>query len=514
MDWMMYYQKCLDGSMTPADIDYPLEQTLFHLSQVSQLSYLELKPDDVDMEVLSVLSLYNAMKFSVLPLCTHTDVLQFASLNPFNPMMLHILQNLFARYTYSLCFATPKSFTATLEWVSVDSKLYLLQTALLDELKNPRQHSNHLQHFIHAILEEALRLSASDVHIESGDIVRIRMRVDGILIQRFCFETSLSTSISSQLKLMSQLDISEKRKGQDGRFRVTTFPNIDFRISTLPIARGESIVIRILDSSKQNLHLEQLGFDAKTVQILRNSLKKTHGILFITGPTGSGKTTTLYALLQSCNKNEQKIITIEDPIEYEMHGIIQVILNDKIHFGYPDVLRNILRHDPDILMVGEVRDQESLHLAFHASLTGHLVLCSLHTNDALESIARLLDMGIEPYFLASSLLLVVSQRLLPRLCTFCQEAYCVDYKNQNMQFYRSKGCSQCYYRGFLGRELISEVLPITPTFREALYHKVSKQELRLLAQRDGFMSMNDSALDKATKGLISLESLQEFHDDV
>ncbi|MDE7216709.1 MAG: Flp pilus assembly complex ATPase component TadA, partial [Helicobacter sp.] len=213
------------------------------------------------------------------------------------------------------------------------------------------------------------------------------------------------------------------------------------------------------------------------------------------------------------NRERQKIITIEDPIEYEMQGITQVVLNDKIHFGFSEVLRNILRQDPDILMIGEVRDQETLQLAFQASLTGHLVLCTLHTNDALESITRLLDMGIEPYFLASALLLVVSQRLVPKLCPHCRESYRIDYADSNMAFYRSKGCVRCYGRGFLGRELLYEILPITKNLKEALHQKATQKELLEIAKDSGFVRMVEQGLEKAKSGLMTLEILHGIQND-
>lgn len=397
--------------------------------------------------------------------------------------------------------------------MSVEAKALLLQAALLEEHKAPIQDSTTLQSFVALLLEESLRLCASDVHIESRDYTSICMRIDGCLIERFCFDFALFAPLSSQLKLISKLDISEKRKGQDGRFSLSLFPKIDFRISTIPIAGGESIVIRILDNSRQKLTLNQLGFALDSIEILRRTIQKTHGILFITGPTGSGKSTTLYALLQLCDKERQKIITIEDPIEYEMQGITQVMLNNKINFGFSEVLRNILRQDPDILMIGEVRDQETLQLAFQASLTGHLVLCTLHTNDALESITRLLDMGIEPYFLASALLLVVSQRLVPKLCPYCRESYSIDYEDSTRLFIVPKAVCGAMGRGFLGRELLYEILPVTKNLKEALHQKATQGELLKIAKNTGFVRMVEQGLTKAKSGVITLEILHGIQND-
>ena len=513
IDWEECYQKCLDGSMKPEDIDCPLDEVLRNLAHVAKLPYIELQAENIDTSMLRSFSIFNATKFATLPLKSDDGKIHFASLNPFNPLMRHTLQNLFGAKESVFYFASPQSFAFVLEWVSVEAKALLLQSALLEEHKAPSQDSTTLQSFVALLLEEALRLCASDVHIESRDYTSIRMRIDGCLIERFCFDLALFAPLSSQLKLISKLDISEKRKGQDGRFQLPTFPKVDFRISTIPIAGGESIVLRILDNSRQNLTLHQLGFAPDSIDILRQTIQKTHGILFVTGPTGSGKSTTLYALLQLCNKERQKIITIEDPIEYEMPKITQVVLNDKINFGFSEVLRNILRQDPDILMIGEVRDQETLQLALQASLTGHLVLCTLHTNDALESITRLLDMGIEPYFLASALLLVVSQRLVPKLCPHCRESYPIDYADSRTTFYRSKGCVRCYGRGFLGRELLYEILPITKNLKEALHQKATQKELLEIAKNAGFVRMVEQGLEKAKSGLMTLEILHGIQND-
>ncbi|MCA9408323.1 MAG: type II/IV secretion system protein, partial [Candidatus Omnitrophica bacterium] len=376
-----------------------------------------------------------------------------------------------------------------------------------------------VSHLVNQIILEAYKMRATDIHIEPyRDKVRIRYRIDGVLVDAHLPPEvkHFLAPILSRIKIMANLSITEKRLPQDGSAVVKTKEqNLDLRVSTLPTPRGESMVIRVLPSNVMLFSLEKLGFDATSVQTFRHLIEKPHGIIFITGPTGSGKTTTLYACLNEINSSERKIITIEDPVEYEVDGVTQVQVNQKVSFTFSTGLRSLLRHDPDIIMVGEVRDVETAEIAIRTALTGHLVFSTLHTNDAASGITRLIDMGVEPYLVASSVEAFVAQRLVRVICPQCKEldsevptgileeiAKDLNISDLNeVTVYKGKGCEHCNGTGFYGRIAIYEILIMNDKLRTAVLEMKRSDQIKKLAMTEGLITLRQNGWQAVLKGM-------------
>ncbi len=365
------------------------------------------------------------------------------------------------------------------------------------------------------ILQEAIQQRATDIHIEPDrDELSVRYRVDGIL-----YDTRVSpdikylyASIISRIKIMARLDIAERRVPQDGRIKIKVGSReLDLRISVLPSVHGEHVVIRILPT-EMLFSLEHLGFLPEDMEILQQIIKEPHGIILATGPTGSGKTTTLYASMNQLNSRERKIITVEDPAEYDLRGITQVQVNPKINVTFSNSLRSILRHDPDIIMVGEIRDLETAEIAVQAALTGHLVFSTLHTNDAAGGVTRLMHMGIQPYLIASAARAIIAQRLVRLVCSECKEKVSVDAQgllpNYDQTFYyRGKGCEACRFTGHNGRTAIYEILLINEPIREMILQRASSNEIKKEAARLGMKTLYQDGLKKVALGLTTPEEI-------
>jgi MSHA biogenesis protein MshE len=376
---------------------------------------------------------------------------------------------------------------------------------------------------IQKIFEEAVRYKASDIHIEPDEkVLRIRLRIDGVLTEQVMNEKRIASALVVRLKLISGLDISEKRLPQDGRFNVRVHKkSVDVRISTMPVQHGESVVMRLLVLEEGVRSLDEIGIDPKLKNHFRSMIKQPHGLILVTGPTGSGKTSTLYAALSELNTPDKKIITVEDPVEYRLPRLNQVQIKDKIGLDFNTVLRSTLRQDPDILLIGEIRDAHSAEIALRAAMTGHLVLSTLHTNDAISSALRLIDMGVDEFLVASSLKAVVAQRLVRRLCHHCKtpvtdispwEHLLPEGENKNKQttYYQSVGCTHCFNTGFRGRVGIFEYLPINYEMADALRVKDIAQFSALSKASKIFRPLKDSALDLAVEGETSLAEIERF----
>lgn len=366
------------------------------------------------------------------------------------------------------------------------------------------------------ILTQAVKTRASDVHIEPDESeLRIRYRVDGVMEEVALVPIELSPFITSRIKVLSSLDITEKRLAQDGRFSFKVgVKEIDARVSTYPTIFGENIVIRLLDKSTSLLKLERLGFSLKTQKQFEALIRRPYGIILITGPTGSGKTTTLYAVLGELNQPSKNIITIEDPVEYHIKGLRQSQVNPKIGHTFAAGLRTILRQAPDIIMVGEIRDRETAHLAIEAALTGHLVLSTLHTNDASGAIARLLDMGIEPYLISSSCIGVVAQRLVRTICVDCKMEDDIPLSLRQQLglkkgeiLYKGKGCVVCNGSGYKGRIGIFELLLIDEKIKSLIASKSTSDQIKEIALQNGMSSLTEEALKKVRQGLTTVEEM-------
>ena len=374
---------------------------------------------------------------------------------------------------------------------------------------------------VNSILQQAVQVTASDIHIEPLEHdVRVRFRIDGELVEVFTLPKKSFAAIVSRIKIMGNLDISEKRIPQDGRTRmIIEGREIDFRISSLPSIHGEKMVLRILDRTHALMSLQDLGFSTVNLEKIAALIRRPHGMIVVTGPTGSGKTTTLYSILTEINVAESNIVTLEDPVEYSLVGINQVQINNKAGLTFPAGLRSILRQDPDIIMVGEMRDTETAELGVRAALTGHLFFSTLHTNSASGTIARMVNMGVENYLLSSSLIGVVSQRLIRRLCPHCKQDYQLDEtvaRRLGMQeyvgqvFYRPQGCNRCRQAGYSGRMALHEVLVLGPQMRIAINNHVnSEDELEAIARQEGMITMREDGIGKALAGSSSLEEVMK-----
>ena len=372
--------------------------------------------------------------------------------------------------------------------------------------------------FVHNILESAVRKKASDIHIEyNGDYMRVRFRIDGILMEHMKTSAKAYKAIISRIKIMASLNISEKRLPQDGRiYMVVDNKPIDFRVSTMPTSKYEKVVMRVLDKSNFMVSKDKLGFTPESTEIYDNLLSKPYGLILVVGPTGSGKTTTLYSMLNQLNDVDKNILTIEDPIEYELPGINQSQINYKAGLDFASALRAFLRQDPDIIMVGEIRDHDTAEIAIRASLTGHLVLSTLHANTAVGAISRLSDMGMDSFLITSSLVGVVSQRLVRKICPLCKTPYeasigekkALNYElDKKLTLYKGQGCDKCNNTGYKGRLGIYEMIEITKPIRDLIDKGAKEEEILELAGNLGMKNMREDAAIKVISGQTTVEEM-------
>jgi len=374
---------------------------------------------------------------------------------------------------------------------------------------------------VNMIINRAIESRASDIHIEPFENrLKVRYRIDGVLQESEAPPARSTAAVISRIKIMAKLNIAERRLPQDGRIQLRAQGKvIDLRVSTVPTLYGESLVLRILDKQELNLDFDTLGFDPDIKSLLQKILTLPHGIILVTGPTGSGKTTTLYAALQQLNTPDRKILTVEDPVEYQLEGINQIQVKPQIGLNFADALRSIVRQDPDVIMIGEMRDLETARIAVQSALTGHLVFSTLHTNDAGSSITRLLDMGVEDYLLTSTLNGILAQRLVRKLCTECREAYQpvrelveelrLDQfsKGHGLTLYKASGCNNCAGTGYLGRSIISELLILSEPIRRLILTHADGTEIQHTAIENGMLNMKTDGLKKAVQGITTIEEV-------
>lgn len=373
---------------------------------------------------------------------------------------------------------------------------------------------------VNNIIIQAVNERASDIHIEPNENdIRVRFRVDGLLHQVMVLPKNLQPSLVTRLKILAKMDIAEKRLPQDGRFNIKFYNDeIDLRVSALPTVHGEKIVLRLLNKTAALLNIKQLGFDEYNLNWFLQLIKQAYGMVLITGPTGSGKTTTLYSVLSELNSTEKNIVTVEEPVEYLLNGINQTQVNVKAGLTFAKGLRSILRQDPDVIMVGEIRDAETAEIAVRAASTGHLVFSTLHTNDAAGAVTRLIDMGVEPFLVASSVLGVVSQRLIRVLCPHCKQKYVLSSddpawqfigrrNNEPVEIYRAVGCSACNNLGYSGRISIQEVMPASARIKIMAKEKYSSQEIKAQAVKEGMVTLKENGIGKVLQGLTTVEEV-------
>ena len=371
---------------------------------------------------------------------------------------------------------------------------------------------------VNLILAQAVKEGASDIHIEPfHNTLKLRYRIDGELVPAESPPKALQLAVTSRIKILAGLNIAERRIPQDGRFLIRVLgKEVDLRISILPTSHGEKIVIRILDKTALTGSVDKMGMDQETLAKFRKAIDAPHGMILVTGPTGSGKTTTLYSVLQELNNPQYNIVTVEDPIEYELAGVNQVAVRSDIGLDFASALRSILRQDPDIVMVGEIRDNETADIAVKAALTGHQVLSTLHTNDAAGAITRLDDMGIEPFLISSSILMTCAQRLVRRVCTNCQEEFVPEDEiveklglkdTKEAVFHHGTGCDRCKGRGYLGRLALIEALPISEAIRRLIIKRASAAIIKNQAMSEGMKTLRQVGIEKAFEGITTLEEV-------
>jgi len=462
-------------------------------------------------------------KHNAIPISQDDMSVTVAFHDPLNISDQEAMQRLFPKKILKIALATKKQIAAYLYKIELKDSVKELIEKIRDELNSisslkEQQEASSILLLIDVILKTCIHGRASDIHVEPTEKnCVIRGRIDGKLSEIFIFEKDIYPPLASRLKLLANLDIAEKRKPQDGRFSTTVNAReFDFRISTLPILYGESIVMRILDKQKALVKLEDAGMDSISYKKFLKGLKAPYGIILVTGPTGSGKTTTLYGALNELRNVEDKIITVEDPVEYRMNLIQQVQVNAKVGLTFSDALRSILRQDPDKIMIGEIRDQETLEIAIKAALTGHMVLSTLHTNDAISAIPRMADMGIEHYLISGALVAIQAQRLVRKICTHCKVEDVLsisaleeihDSVPKGTIFYKGKGCRECGGTGYMGREMICEVLNISEELSSLIAKGASKEQLLTQAKKEGFIPIFHNGLQKAIDGITSIEEV-------
>lgn len=469
-----------------------------------------------------------ARKYNVIPIQRYKDVLVLAMSDPTNIYAIdevklisdmqiqpaiasrrEIITAIEVYYGKQTAEKAVKEYTAE----GTTESLSETENELLDQVSNAP-----VVRLVNSILEQAVVNGASDIHIEPGlNELRVRFRIDGQLQERLTFSMQTHGSIVARVKIMSQLNIAERRLPQDGRIELETEDKfLDLRVSVLPTVYGEKVVIRVLDRDSFLMSREQLGLNKQNRKLFDKLLEFPHGIILVTGPTGSGKTTTLYAALRELNKDEVNIITLEDPVEYKLEGINQTQINPKAGLTFATGLRSVLRQDPNIIMVGEIRDEETASLAVRAAITGHLVLSTMHTNDAASSVIRLMDMGIEPYLAASSIRGVISQRLVRKVCPKCITKYkakdkqlkILGYPSESTaEIYMGEGCSRCFMTGYKGRTAVHEIMLVTEKHKRLISQRVSSDRLDDISRQEGMMSLRESCKELVLKGATTVEEM-------
>jgi len=499
-----------------------VEKVFVSFAESIKAVYLDLDTVDINYKLASKVPLSQLKRYFTLPLYEDKISVYVAFGEPYNIKAQEALQRYYPKKLIKIVVADPLQIEKYFNKLEISSGTKDLISEIRKELttsaaENPGE-SSGIMKLIESIIKTAILYRGSDIHIEpTENNCIVRTRVDGMLVESFVFEKDIYPPLSSRIKLLSNLDIAERRKPQDGRFSLQIMDKeYDFRVSTLPITNGESIVIRILDKSKVMIKLESLGMSEVTFEKFNKAMRVPYGIVFVTGPTGSGKTTTLYAALNAIKNISTKIITVEDPVEYQLNLTQQVQVNEKANLTFASALKSILRQDPDVIMIGEVRDQETLRIAIQAALTGHLVFSTLHTNDAISAVNRVLDMGIEPYLVSGALIAIEAQRLIRKLCPYCKSKINLpknvleefeSFLPENYQFYKAVGCDKCANSGYFGREMISEILVVTEEIQSIIARGGSKSEIEEQAKKDNFVNMLQDGIIRAANGITSIEEV-------
>jgi len=492
------------------------------LSEQLQMPFVDLYSIDINLQLLKNYPLKILKNAHAIIFKEDEDFIHIAIADPLNYDALDILERTIVIKPIKFYIALKNDILHIYERMEIIETTRSLMEQVKREISSDDftldNEQSAIMQLIVQILKSSIINNASDIHIEpNATDVSIRNRVDGVLREIFILDIAVYNALVSRIKILGNLDISEKRRAQDGRFSMQiNGKSYDFRLSTAPTLHGESIVMRILDQQKILLTLDTLGMSEKNLQKFQNLLQAPYGIVFVTGPTGSGKTTTLYAALNDIKDIANKIITIEDPVEYQLPLVQQIQTNDKLNYGFSEILRSVLRQDPDIIMVGETRDQETLTTAVGASLTGHLVFSTLHTNDAPSAITRMVQMGLQPYLIADSLVGVVTQRLVRKICPYCKKTHkpqrslltkLKEYLPQEHTFFTGEGCAKCGFSGYLGRVMICEILTVNDALSSQIAQGKNRYELYKTALENGYEPMIADGIHKAIEGITTLEEV-------
>jgi len=503
------------------------------LAEQYGLPFIRLEREMVDLKALQLIDKSFAQAHNILPYAIEEGKLALATTDPTNVFLLDEIQRKVSM-PLAVKVSTAEDIKNILNKVGETSSDYHVNDIIQDigdddvEVINTKEEDiadleaaagdSPIIKFVNYVIYNAVKEGASDIHIEPGDkTLKLRYRVDGILFEAINPPHNMHAAVVSRIKIMANMDIAERRLPQDGRVRVLIHGrNIDMRVSTLPTTHGEKVVMRILDAGAAKLNLEALGMEPDTMAVINHQIMQPHGIILVTGPTGSGKSTTLYAAIRSMDTQSLNISTVEDPVEFQLNGISQVQVHEHIGMTFASALRSLLRQDPDIIMVGEIRDEETARIAIQASLTGHLVLSTLHTNDAPSSITRLINIGIEPYLIAASTNAVLAQRLVRRICPKCKSPYEPEaeqagfmtmYGFSTDKIFRGAGCDDCRHTGYQGRVGIYELLALDDTYRDIITKKPTVTELRRICKERGMTSLRDQGFRKVHAGVTTIEEV-------
>jgi len=490
------------------------------LAEQFKIEFIDLSEYPISEDALKMIPKDIAEREEFIPIEIENGKMKIGVTNPSNIGAVDKVVNITKDYP-KVFLVDPDSFHDSLE-----SSYYFLENPIQERMDNIIKEmgktgtvtGTQIASLTELIIMSGIREKATDVHINpSSDITNVFYRIDGVLQHRYSFQKLTHGGVVSRIKIMSQIDIAETRLPQDGSF---TFPFLDkfydIRVSTVPTIYGENVVMRILAGTGYLLSIDKLGFDSAGTEKVKDLFQKPYGIILIAGPTGSGKTTTLYSALREINLLERNVITVEDPVEYKLSFVKQTQVNEKIGYDFALAGRNFMRQDPDVMLLGEVRDEETAKIAIRASITGHLVLSTLHTNDAVTSIPRLLDLQVDRFLLSTSLLAIIAQRLVRKICRFCKIEYPLN-DNEISQFkeygisvdigFKGKGCPKCNGTGYSGRTLIGEILTIDDEMRELIFSGAPITALKAAALKKGMLPLKEDGLKKAAEGITSLEEI-------
>lgn len=501
-------------------------QALPLIARQANVPFVQLRERDIDPEAIAMIPAELAYRHYILPISADDTTIRVAVTNPFNVAVADDIR-MVTGLTAEIVFANPQEIQRLVEEHymrrmmadTTDEEVEILDDSSeeLGDLERMAREATVIK-FVNLILRQAVQEHASDVHVEPFEKeLRVRYRIDGVLHEVSSPPKRLQAAVISRLKIMASLDIAERRLPQDGRIKTKIAGReVDIRISIIPTLYGESVVLRLLDRSSMNYSLDNIGMLPDTVAQMERVITIPHGMILVTGPTGSGKTTTLYAALQKAYSPEKKVITIEDPVEYQFDGINQIQVHPKIGLTFAAGLRHILRHDPDIIMVGEIRDYETAEIAVHSALTGHLVFSTLHTNDAAGAIARLLDMGVEPFLVTSSVEALIAQRLVRTICPNCKESFKATLadtskigKNgfESHTLYRGRGCDLCKHTGYRGRTAIYEMLTVDDSIRSLVLERAPASAIAEAACQRGMRTLREDGWIKVTQGITTIDEV-------